>query len=513
MGLANKLAAAAGGPPPTAGGYNAPYAGPGQQQQPYGSAAPSPYGGAPAPYGSATPQQGGPPPAGFAGGFAPPGQRPSAPYGQQQSPYGQQPGQPPYGQQPGQPYGQPSPYAQQPGQSPYGQQPGQTPYGQQPGQTPYGQQPGQSSYGQQPGQAPYGQQPGQSPYGQQPGQPPYGQPGQQPYGQQPGQPPYGQQPGQYGAPPQQGAYGAAPGQYGGGGGDLAVSRTQPHPQAAAAAFPVISAKLGFIAQQNRLENFYPPQAIGQIADRISKTVDFNSIAMQWKLQTAELAYDLASLALYDIVIYADDSGSMAAMENGERIDDLNLIVSKVAEIASLFDHDGISVRFMNSDAQGNNITTEAQASQLVRNVKYMGTTPLGTKLDAKVLQPMVLAPARAGSLPKPVLVIVITDGEPVGETRSHVNNVITAAKQALGSTRYGPSAVAFQFAQVGKDTGAQKFLAELDHDPVIGKMIDCTSYYEMEQMEMQRKGVDLTPGMWLVKLMVGAVDPTYDEND
>ncbi|KAJ3171806.1 hypothetical protein HDU87_008274 [Geranomyces variabilis] len=426
---------------------------------------------------------GGPPPT--TGGY-------NAPYvggGQQQHPYGGAPA--PYGSAPPQ-QGGPPPAGFAGGFAPPGQRPN-APYGQQ--QSLYGQQPGQSPYG-----PPYGQQPGQ-PYGQQPGQLTFCQQnGQSPYGQQP----YGQQPGPYGAPP---------GQYGGGGGDLSVSRTQPHPQAAAAAFPVISAKLGFIAQQNRLENFYPPQAIGQIADRISKTVDFNSIAMQWKLQTAELAYDLASLALYDIVIYADDSGSMAAMENGERIDDLNLIVSKVAEIASLFDQDGISVRFMNSDAQGNNITSEAQASQLVRNVKYMGTTPLGTKLDAKVIQPMVLAPARAGSLPKPVLVIVITDGEPVGETRSHINNVITAAKQALGSTRYGPSAVAFQFAQVGKDTAAQKFLADLDNDPVIGKMIDCTSYYEMEQMEMQRKGVDLTPGMWLVKLMVGSIDPTYDEND
>lgn len=30
----------------------------------------------------------------------------------------------------------------------------------------------------------------------------------------------------------------------------------------------------------------------------------------------ELAYDLAALALYDIVIYCDDSGSMVFEENG-----------------------------------------------------------------------------------------------------------------------------------------------------------------------------------------------------
>jgi len=56
----------------------------------------------------------------------------------------------------------------------------------------------------------------------------------------------------------------------------------------------------------------------------------------------ELAVDLSALALYDVVIYADDSGSMSS-ENGERIDDLKLIVAKVAEVATLFDEDGIEV--------------------------------------------------------------------------------------------------------------------------------------------------------------------------
>lgn len=57
----------------------------------------------------------------------------------------------------------------------------------------------------------------------------------------------------------------------------------------------------------------------------------------------ELAVDLASLALYDIVIYGDDSGSMESGD-GERIEDLKLIVAKVAEVATLFDDDGIEVR-------------------------------------------------------------------------------------------------------------------------------------------------------------------------
>ena len=41
--------------------------------------------------------------------------------------------------------------------------------------------------------------------------------------------------------------------------------------------------------------------------------------------------------------------------------------------------------------------------------------------------------------------------------------------------------------------------------------MDCTSYYELEQQEYARKGVNLTPDTWMLKLMVGAVDRSYDE--
>ena len=40
---------------------------------------------------------------------------------------------------------------------------------------------------------------------------------------------------------------------------------------------------------------------------------------------------------------ADDSSSMKHVDKGERIDDLNAIVEKVTEVATLFDDDGITV--------------------------------------------------------------------------------------------------------------------------------------------------------------------------
>ena len=54
----------------------------------------------------------------------------------------------------------------------------------------------------------------------------------------------------------------------------------------------------------------------------------------------ESAYDLAVLALYDVVVLVDDSGSMAYEEGGKRINDLKFILGRISEIATLFDKGG-----------------------------------------------------------------------------------------------------------------------------------------------------------------------------
>ena len=43
---------------------------------------------------------------------------------------------------------------------------------------------------------------------------------------------------------------------------------------------------------------------------------------------------------------ADDSGSMAFEEGGERIDDMKAVLGRTADAATLFDTDGIVVRFV-----------------------------------------------------------------------------------------------------------------------------------------------------------------------
>jgi hypothetical protein len=133
---------------------------------------------------------------------------------------------------------------------------------------------------------------------------------------------------------------------------------------------------------------------------------------------------------------------------------------------------------------------------------------------------------------KPLLIISITDGQPAGENQNTLIETVQYACQAAQRSQYGPGAVSFQFAQVGNDQKATEFLAKLDNDPMVGREVDCTSSkllaarisrsmanptpdYENESAEMARAvpPVDLTPDLWMIKLILGAIDPSYDTKD
>jgi hypothetical protein len=227
-------------------------------------------------------------------------------------------------------------------------------------------------------------------------------------------------------------------------------------------------------QEKGLQAFYQPNSpvLDQVAQRGAQHID--RLAMEWKLEHEE-ASGLVRLGLYDIVLLMDDSGSMLVEENGSRIDDLKAILKLVSHATALFDDDGVQVRFLNSKVDGNGITNEQQVLDLVSRVSFTGMTMVGTMLQEKILEPLVIGPARGGRLRKPVLVVTVTDGQPVGETLNHLSNVIKQASNALGSTQYGRGALALQFAQVGNDLKAREFLGKLDEDTEIGGLIDCTS--------------------------------------
>ncbi|KAI7330061.1 hypothetical protein KC315_g5867 [Hortaea werneckii] len=482
MGLASKLAAAQGGAVAVAN-YS-------QQQQQAGPGAPPPGGQQAGGYPGKPSYQA------YPGGAAMAASGASAPY-----PSALQPGYPPQQghQSPAPGYSRPPPPP--PSHSPYAQAGApyqQNPYSQPP--TPYGQPPRPQTQSPYPGQQPpYGQGP---PGGYGYGGPPPGPPPQQGgYGQPP--------PGQYGAPPP----GPPPGQQYGGG---------PPPMGGAGPGDVqgYQRQLEQAVQEKGLAAFYGPgtpgaQKLPGITAHAAQQVD--RLCGAWRIQR-EIATDIVRLALYDVVIFIDDSGSMSFEENGERIKDLQLILQRVAFAATLFDQDGIELRFMNDDSIPPNmisgIRTEQQIEQIMQNKRYKGLTPFGTELRKKVIDPILVQKLRSG-MEKPLLIISITDGQPAGESANALMDTVRYAVDEARRSRYGQGAVAFQFAQVGNDQKATEFLAKLDNDPMVGREVDCTSNYENESAEMARAQppVDLTPDLWMIKLILGAIDPSYDTKD
>ncbi|KAJ5105311.1 hypothetical protein NUU61_002658 [Penicillium alfredii] len=407
------------------------------------------------------------------------------------------PGYPPYGGSP-HPY-QPCNSSPSPASAPYSRPPPQQP-------SPY---PGaQQGYSRPPPPPPQGQPYGVSgsPYpGQQPPYAPLYPPQGSPYPGPQGRP--GPSPG---APPDQ--YRPPPGPYGPPGGAPAPPAPPATPQQVAAYRQLLISTI----QEKNLQSFYPLERLDRLVQSLANDAPgrLNKLTHEWSVPM-EVATDVMKLSLFDVILYVDDSGSIEFEEKGLRKDQLRQILGIVATAASTFDQDGISVRFMNSMELGDGIRNAEDVDRLVSRVRFSGLTPLGTSLRNKVLDPMVLGPARANRLDKPVLVITITDGQPAGEPHGAVGDSIRFAVEEVSRTRYGRGAVSFQFTQVGSDTRARDFLSALDEDPHIGHLIDCTSNFEVEQDEMSRANppVHLTRELWCAKLMLGAIDASYDTKD
>ncbi|MCJ1262509.1 hypothetical protein MMC22_002379 [Lobaria immixta] len=402
------------------------------------------------------------------------------------------------------PLSPPPPYQQSYQQSQYGQK--SLGYGEPQGYNrpappapPAPQNPGMSSYGEPPYQPQYQPQYQQQYQPQYPPQTSYSQSSGYSYGQTSQYPPQ-QQGGQY-APQQQ--YGGPPAQ-------------PANPQQIEAYKQLLRGAI----QEKQLQNMIQPNdpRLDRYAAVAATKID--QLCARWHIQR-EVGQDLVKLALFDIIFYIDNSGSMVFATDG-RIDDLKLVLTRAVSVATIFDDDGISVRFMNPQqppkqpfVQGelDGIRTESQVEQIIAKATFSGKTPLGERLRTNVLEPLVLRKAHERQLQKPVLVITITDGQPTDELpQNTLQNVIVSAAEQLKRTTYGQGALSLQIAQAGNDQDAMNFLARLDNDPLVGGLVD---YFEHEEEEMLKSTppVTLTPDLWLVKMLLGAIDSSYDTQD
>lgn len=189
---------------------------------------------------------------------------------------------------------------------------------------------------------------------------------------------------------------------------------------------------------------------------------------------------VADLAKYDITVAIDRSGSMGTkdMANGmSRWDFAKEATGSLARKAATIDADGIGVGVFGGSTvkMYDNVTgTDEVLNKIFAENEPDGGTPTDQMISTVVDK--YLADKAAGKNPKPVLLAIVTDGEPTN--RKATKDVLVKAANSIDAD----GEIAITFLQVGKDPSATAFLQELD-DELVPKMNAKFDIVDTKQLE------------------------------
>ena len=235
----------------------------------------------------------------------------------------------------------------------------------------------------------------------------------------------------------------------------------------------------------------------------------NAILAKYEITIAD-ANDLVVLQEYEVVVIADDSGSMSLSSvppNQRRLgqpgptrwDELGQTLRLVCEIACCLDDDGIDIYFLNRPKLSNirSVDDPSFAQSLASPPR--GTTPL-TERVRDVLNDYSRSE-------KPVLLLIATDGEPNGGHRAFSRLIVdTVTKRATSVT------FKVQVLACTEDEDSVAYLNDLD-DAAPG--IDVTDDYYSERQQILAAGRVrvFRRSDWVIKALLGPILRKYDDLD
>lgn len=249
------------------------------------------------------------------------------------------------------------------------------------------------------------------------------------------------------------------------------------------------------------------EGVFELADTCNNVITNAKGKREYDMSTLERVVQLSVLALCDCGFLLDNSGSMACVDStrrgleGEvkisRLEEQKLIVKLGAFISRLFDDDGIEVRTMTPDSKLRNVKmSNIKTREEIDNIFAHGVgadygTPTADALTA-FFNELILPKLRAGTMKKPYLIWLVTDGAPGGG--QDVVGAIRQIRRECAKTKYGSNAVMIAASIVGEDDMADTEVTKWDKDEEAGSIVDCVSNYYKECLEIK----------------VGPGDPPYD---
>lgn len=205
---------------------------------------------------------------------------------------------------------------------------------------------------------------------------------------------------------------------------------------------------------------------------------------------------------YDYKIVIDKSGSMSTNDTPTRIsrwEQAKEWSKAIAQKCDQYDSDGLDVIIFDSYVtQYKNVTSD-KVEKLFRENNPGGSTNTAGAIELALSDYLkdkgeVKGKSFFGGIfskstttveptQKPLIIICITDGEP--NSQEDLEKVIVSATKKLSTD----SEIGITFIQVGKDSGARKFLKKLDDDLTSRgakfDIVDCKDYDEMSNMSIE----------------------------
>mmetsp|Transcript_28189 Transcript_28189/g.87824 ORF Transcript_28189/g.87824 Transcript_28189/m.87824 type:complete len:279 (+) Transcript_28189:41-877(+) len=257
----------------------------------------------------------------------------------------------------------------------------------------------------------------------------------------------------------------------------------------------------------------PGNALAEAGKALAVAQDDMRARLQGVLDRFEVtvaeANDLVGLEDYEIVLIVDDSGSMCrsatppevrkiGRPTPSRWDEAKEAVSMIAEIGCCFDSSGIDVFFLNRSG--------------VKGVKGAGDPALAAALQGPPrgrtpLTEMLGAVAQECGGERPVLLFILTDGEPNGGAANFSRQLRRLVKKQ--STQH-----TFRV-QIMACTANEDEIGWLNRLDAELKEVDVTDDYYSERAEVQRAGLAqrFNRADWIMKAMLGPISSKFDAWD
>lgn len=214
---------------------------------------------------------------------------------------------------------------------------------------------------------------------------------------------------------------------------------------------------------------------------------------------------LRQLEDYDIVVVADDSGSMKNKAHAipkddpfalvpTRWEELRLRVSDIIEFATALDKDGIDIYFLNRGRYCN-ITTPEQARELFRE-EPGGSTPLLKTYQQVMSDKLTNKETKA-------LILIATDGEP--DYKDAFINCLENRKE--------PHRCPTSIMACTDNENEVGWLNQLDGRAPYMDVLDDYESEKAEVMAAQNNRIRFTKGDYIAKTLLGPIDEIYGNLD